>query len=73
MTSEQMFKELGYKKEEDENGIYYERQTELSDRYIGFDKEGKQILINGYRWLILGLELQKAIFQQSKDLGWLDD
>ena len=73
MTAEQMFKELGYKKEEDENGIYYERQTELSDRYIGFDKEGKQILINGYRWFILGLELQKAIFQQSKDLGWLDD
>ena len=73
MKAEEMFKELGYEKEEDENGIYYERLTELSDRYIGFDKEGKQILINGYRWVILGQELQKAIFQQSKELGWLYD
>lgn len=73
MNAEQMFKELGYKKEEDENGIYYERRAVLSDKYIGFDKEDKQILINGYRWVILGQELQKAIFQQSKDLGWLDD
>lgn len=72
MKAEQMFKELGYKKEEDENGIYYERRTELSDRYIGFDKEDKQILINGYRWVILRKELYKAIFQQMSELRWLD-
>ena len=73
MNAEEMFKELGYKKEEDENGIYYEKRTELSDRYIGFDKEDKQILINGYRWVILRKELYKAIFQQMSELGWLDD
>ena len=73
MTAEQMFKELGYKKEEDENGIYYERRTELSDRYIGFDKEDKLIFINGYRWVILRQDLQKAIFEQCKEIGWLDD
>ena len=73
MNAEQMFKELGYEKEEDINTIYYFKRTQLSDKLIGFDKEGKQIIVNGiYRFMILSQELQKAIFKQSSELGWLD-
>ena len=73
MTAEQMFKELGYEKEEDKNAIYYFKSTELSEKLIGFDKESKQIIVNDiYRFMILSQELQKAIFKQSSELGWLD-
>lgn len=73
MNAEQMFKELGYEKYEDENSVDYERYTELSERIISFVKDNQTIIVSGYRWFVLKKELQKAIFKQCQDLGWLDD
>lgn len=84
MRADEMFKKLGYQKEEwdDENRIYY-FQNDYSEgtthpiRYIiEFDKELK--LIHSYVYeddfsVGIGMKELKAINKKVEELGWLID
>lgn len=68
--ADEMFKELGFKKDE---GLY-EIQYTTRDNQITFDKRNNTIVIysNDYDDKINMQELQ-AINEKCKELGWLDE
>lgn len=84
MSADEMFKKLGYQKEEwdDENRIYY-FQNDYSEgtthpiRYIiEFDKELK--LVHSYVYeddysVGIGMNELRAINKKVEELGWLTD
>jgi hypothetical protein len=74
MKAEEMFNDLGYKKEIDNElkRIYYEKP--IMDKYIQspsimFELKFKSIDVN-YQ---LTIDVLEAIYQQCKELGWIDD
>lgn len=69
MTAEEMFKEIGWKKTQDNDSVvsYYQKRY---DETIEFSKEYKEYYVYN---LGIDMGILKAIIQQCKDLGWLDD
>ena len=83
MTAEQMFKELGYEKSEYLSGIKYELKIETIYEYtnvISFIVDDKIVdfsyydgFEDGESGLSINMDELKAVIQQCKELGWLDD
>ena len=69
MKAEQMFKELGWKRAQDNDSVvsYYHKRY---DETIEFSKEYKEYYVYN---LGIDMGILKAIIQQCKDLGWLDE
>lgn len=73
MTAEQMFKDLGYEKRIDfyDNEHFIEYQSKYDERdYLVFSVSNEDYSSNLSR---ITIDIHKAITQQMKDLGWLDD
>ena len=69
MNAREIFEQLGYERTEDEARIEYENEDEL----IIFYKERERLYhVNSYEPLIY-LGTFKAIHQQLKELGWIDN
>lgn len=70
MSADEMFKELGF----DKNEGLYEIQYITKDNQITFDKRNNTVVVysNDYDDKINMQELQ-AINQKCKELGWLDE
>lgn len=64
-----MFVALGYKLEETKARIIYIHETFYRSKVI-FYKNHKEF---SYSYSIIELDLLKAINQQCKELGWLDE
>ena len=77
MNAEEMFKKLGYKKEELDDHIYYEL-GDIGEKTITFTnyKYGTHT-IDVSEWHydagFITVEELQAINQQCKELGWLDE
>lgn len=80
MTAKEMFEALGYKKTHDNsNFLIYSKQIELMQAQFKFNKHCKCMLkvavvgsfIDSY--LDIWYNEFKAINQQCKELGWLDE
>lgn len=76
MTAREMFEELGYQRNEEEEKIIYLIETKGSFYYqeIIFNLLQKVIVIDG-NFLEVAIEnnLLKAINKQAKELGWLEE
>ena len=79
MTAEQMFKELGYVRHKGKNIIRYQI-FDVFTYNIDFSLEQKYVSCWTYdsfdgtkSAFCIDMEKMKAIIQQCKDLGWLDD
>ncbi len=74
MTAQEMFKELGYQRNEENEKIIYLIETKGSFYYqeIIFNLLQKIIVIDG-NFLEVAIEnnLLKAINEQAKELGWI--
>lgn len=73
MTAEQMFKELGYEKRIDfyDNEHFIEYQSKYDERdYLVFSISNEDYSSNLSR---ITIDIHKAITQQMRELGWLDD
>ena len=70
MTAKEMFEALGFKIYEEKQQIQYERIREDDIAIISFIIEIENVYINSH---YLSLDLLKAINQQCKELGWLDE
>lgn len=83
MTAKEMFKELGYEKSEDLQGIKYVLKIETTYEYtniISFIVDGKIVDFSHYdsfedseSGLSINMYELKAVIQQCKEFGWLDD
>lgn len=77
MTAEQMFKEIGYRKEK----LYYKSFKYVCDKEtIMFDVDDRLVgctryspLYEEYMPMKLSPKEVKAIYKQVSELGWLDD
>ena len=69
--ADKLFKELGYKKTEDDYKIYYESKADQATGYISFvfDKKCKNINIDTF----ISMPKLKAIIKKCEELGWLDN
>lgn len=69
MTAEQVFKEIGWKKIQD-NDIVIAYYHDRYDEKIEFSKEYKEYYVYN---LAIDMDILKAINAQCSELGWLDD
>ena len=71
MTAEQMFKELGYKVEFNEE----EQKIEIICRrgFVWYEFDLKHHSLENNVFESIELDDLKAIFQLAKEIGWLDD
>lgn len=67
MNAKEMFEKLGYTFKEDRLSISYEIDEQY---YFVFHKYQKQIGVGNFH---ITLDELKAIIQQCKELGWLDE
>lgn len=67
MTAKEMFEELGF--EEDFHIAYIKFYNIKKDLYIWFQKDARTVEAN----FDITMPLLKAINQQCKELGWLND
>ena len=72
MTAKEMFEELGFKKVKPRNKILtqIEFYSEDYNESIEFFKNYKEYYVEN---LGIDMNILKAIIQQCKELGWLDD
>lgn len=66
--ADDMFKELGFEKEEREYAEVYVKRTKYNVKQIGFNKLGISIQLGGVETITIS-ELQ-AINEKVKELGW---
>ena len=69
MNAEQMFKEIGWKKIQDNDSViayYHDSYNET----IEFSKEYKEYYVDN---LAIDIGILRVIIKQCKELGWLDD
>ncbi len=72
MTAREMFKELDFIID-DETSIRIEYENDYdSNEYIFFDKKDKDYIVSE-EIRYISVDLHKAITQQMKELGWLDE
>lgn len=73
MTAQEMFKKLGYEKIEC-NSLINWCKVNVPNDMITFYLEDKDFSCEYYRHAnVIDMPLLKAINQQCKDLGWLDE
>ena len=73
MTAQEMFKKLGYEKIECNKLINWSKDNVQKDK-ITFYLEDKEFICEYYvHDNVIDMPLLKAINQQCKDLGWLDE
>lgn len=68
MTAEQMFKEIGWEKIQDNDNVIAYHHYKYSET-IEFSKEYKEYYVYN---LAIDMGILKAIIQQCRELGWLD-
>ena len=74
MSAKEMFEELGYKQWDNNNyRIYYDTTKGVSCGSRGLEFIHKSKKIVPYNRVQIDMKLLKAINQQVKELGWLDD
>nr|DAH30963.1 MAG TPA: Thaumarchaeal output domain 1 [Caudoviricetes sp.] len=76
MNAEEMFKKLGYKRNLDSKKIIYEKELKGMFHYfeITFNLTEKEVeLYDDYEAYTINKALLKAIQQQLKELGWLEE
>lgn len=76
MNAEQMFEELGYKKSMDIDLVVYRKKLDGTFHYfeVTFDLLEKDIVLDdGYEAYTINYALLKAVIQQAKELGWLEE
>lgn len=69
--ADKIFEELGYRKHENNFGIYYHDKEDKYEEYISimFDKEDETIHFGTY----ISMQELKAINEKCEELGWLND
>ena len=75
MKAEEMFRERGYSKEENENFIkYFNACGENTDKKVCFKLRKKTVCAEEY-WFSDEIDMPtfKAIHKQLEELGWLDE
>ena len=70
MTALEMFKELGFKYKSYRSDFAYENDMGNKIKFIYFNLSTHMYCTNVYH---VEMKLQKAINQQLKELGWLDE
>jgi hypothetical protein len=75
MSAKEMFEKLGYKYIENDRGIVYSKSNNDSKLFIAFNKESKSVFKDDINFVSYDIDMQelKAINQQVKELGWLDE
>ena len=83
-TAKEMFEELGYHIETNKFNLFYKRENDsltiifyLKEKYVRIVEEHYIGELGLYEYLGIDypitVELHKAIHQQMKELGWLDE
>lgn len=70
MTAQEMFEELGFKYKSYRSDFAYENDMDNKRRFIYFNLSTYMYCTNVYH---VEIKFQKAINQQLKELGWLDE
>lgn len=76
MTAREMFEKLGYKRNLDSKKLIYAKELKGMFHYleITFDLTEKEVeLYDDYEYYTINKALLKAIQQQLKELGWLEE
>ena len=76
MSAKEMFEQLGYNYYEDDGFACYEKKNHKSiePTYISFNRLGEDVYMQRKEdGIAVDVPLLKAIIQQVKDLGWLDE
>lgn len=71
MTAKEMFEKLGYKYDKRISDIRYFKKDVYFIKEIIFEETDKEVYIADP--LCIEIDLFKAIHQQLKELGWLDE
>lgn len=73
MTSSEMFEELGYKRNVEDNKITYLQKFGYETFEIMFDLSEKEINIDTDMEVKIEEDILQAIDKQAEELGWLDE
>lgn len=73
MTAREMFEELGYKRNVEDNKITYLQKFGYSTFEITFDLSEKEINIDTDMEVKIEEDILQAIDKQSEELGWLEE
>ena len=72
-TADELFEELGYKKQYENESIYYYMDIDLKDNYIVFETEYKSFAKISYYHDAGDITMQElqAIIKKCQELGWI--
>lgn len=73
MTASEMFEELGYKRNVEDNKITYLQKFGYETFEIMFDLSEKEINIDTDMEVKIEEDILQAIDKQAEELGWLDE
>lgn len=73
MTASEIFEELGYKRNVEDNKITYSQKFGYSTFEITFDLSEKEINIGTDMEVKIEEDILQAIDKQAEELGWLDE
>jgi hypothetical protein len=73
MTASEIFEELGYKRNVEDDKIIYLQKFGYSTFEITFDLSEKEINIDTYMEVKIEGDILQAIDKQAEELGWLDE
>jgi hypothetical protein len=73
MTASEMFEELGYKRNVEDNKITYFQKFGYETFEIMFDLSEKEINIDTDMEVKIEEDILQAIDKQAEELGWLDE
>lgn len=73
MTASEMFEELGYKRNVEDNKITYLQKFGYETFEIMFDLSEKEINIDTDMEVKIEKDILQAIDKQAEELGWLDE
>lgn len=73
MTASEMFEELGYKRNVEDDKIIYLQKFGYSTFEITFDLSEKEINIDTDMEVKIEEDILQAIDKQEEELGWLDE
>ena len=73
MTAREMFEELGYKRNVEDDKIIYLQKFVYSTFEITFDLSEKEINIDTDMEVKIEGDILQAIDKQAEELGWLDE
>lgn len=73
MTASEIFEELGYKRNVEDNKITYSQKFGYETFEIMFDLSEKEINIDTDMDVKIEEDILKAIDKQAEELGWIDE